>query len=232
MTFLGNINLIYIDRPDLLGSPEKRQLAIPRGISYENFRARLEGALEVKQPPERILVALSRLYTPYRAGTTKGQGRQRDNQDAWVFKLAVPEMESRCREDTEPKDVFDEMMWYLEGGRNINLLLQRPWHLDSACIASDDTDDMDIEDDQVLPQLPGNRDPNDIGSILAPYERSSEREEAPLESSDAEFETSSSGSRRQSSSSSIAESDSTMLTELSDYGCLNSYGNSPSKEKM
>lgn len=39
MTFPGNITLIYIDRTDLFGPLEKRALAIPRGISYENFRA-------------------------------------------------------------------------------------------------------------------------------------------------------------------------------------------------
>ncbi|KAL5888768.1 hypothetical protein ACKVWC_004026 [Pyricularia oryzae] len=181
MTFPGNITLIYIDRTDLFGPLEKRALAIPRGISYENFRARLEGAVEVKQPPERILVALSRLYTTSQAGTPGSPGRRCDEHHARVYKLTVPGAEPRCREGNQPHGVFDEMVRHLEKGTDVNLQLQRPWHLDSGCMADDDTDDFDIEDHQVLPRLPRNRGITDVTSTPAPYERFLSQQEAPLE---------------------------------------------------
>ncbi|TLS28941.1 hypothetical protein PpBr36_00564 [Pyricularia pennisetigena] len=239
MTSPGNITLVYIDRNDLFGPSEKMALAIPRGISYENFRAtatarqlrRLEGFLEVKQPPERILVTLSRLHAPSQAGSPDGPGRQPDDCNARVYKLDMPGANPRCREGTEPQDVFDEMVRHLERRRDVHLLLQRPWHLDSACMAGDDTDDMDIEDHQkVLPQFSGNRDLADGPSARAPHEGSIDQNEVPLDESDTVSETG--GSRRQSLSSSIAGSDRTTLSELSEEeDCSTPSKNAPKQAK-
>ncbi|KAI6375777.1 hypothetical protein MCOR25_002936 [Pyricularia grisea] len=240
MAFQGNITLVYIDRTDVFGPSEKRPLVIPPDKPWRRRPAaadelqlrRLEGALEVKQPPEHILVALGRLYTSSEAGIpSKGQGRQRDDRDARVYKLTVPGADPCCRQDAEPQEVFVEMVRHIESGRDVNLQLQRPWHLDSACMAGDYIDDMDIEDrhHQMLPQLPGNKDPTDGTSNLMLNEPLPAQEEAALEGSDAESEAG--GSRRKSSFSSIAESDRTTLTELSDDGCSTSNGDAHKQSK-